>query len=187
MNPVVTVTLGGGKVEKNLRGSLAALTRKHVLVGIPATTAQERMQDIVQIAAGASGSRRKKILQAAASNMINNAELMYIHTNGSPLKSIPARPVIEPAITDRENSDLIVSELKLAAEAALSGNSDAVTTHLTRAGMIAQNVVRAWFTNPKNHWAPNAPSTIARKGSDRPLIEWGELRKAVAYVLSEAE
>ena len=73
----------------------------------------------------------------------------------------------------------------MAAQAALSGNSDAVTQALNRAGLIAQNVVRDWFTNPKNHWAPNAPSTIARKGSDRPLIEWGELRKSLTYVLEK--
>lgn len=30
-------------------------------------------------------------------------------------------------------------------------------------------------------WVPNAPSTIARKGSDRPLIDTGELRRSIAY------
>ena len=31
---------------------------------------------------------------------VTNAELMFIHTNGSPINNIPARPVIEPAIED---------------------------------------------------------------------------------------
>ena len=174
-----------GDGGKNLKDSLAALTRQQVLVGVPATTAQERMQDIIEMASRSTGKKKDNLLRAAAHTFTNNAELVYIHTNGSPLRNIPARPIIEPAITDRENSDLIVSELKLAAQAALSGNSDAVTQALNRAGLIAQNVVRDWFTNPKNHWAPNAPSTIARKGSDRPLIEWGELRKSLTYVLEK--
>jgi hypothetical protein len=181
-----TVTLSSsGDGGKSLKDSLAALTHKQILVGIPATTAKERIQDIIAMAGSATGRRKESLLRAAASNILNNAELVYIHTNGSYLRNIPARPIIEPAITDRENSELIVSELKLAAQASLSGNSNAVTQYLNRAGLIAQNVVRAWFTNPKNHWAPNAPSTIARKGSDKPLIEFGEMRKALTYVLEE--
>ena len=45
----------------------------------------------------------------------------------------------------------------------------------------AQNrdVQRAHIRN--GNWVPNAPATIRRKGSDRPLIDTGQLVNAVEY------
>ena len=39
------------------------------------------------------------------------------------------------------------------------------------------------FENPKNNWPPNSPRTIAKKGSDVPLIDTGELRKSITHVI----
>lgn len=112
---------------------------------------------------------------------INNAELLYIHTNGSPIRGIPARPVIEPAIEDAEEE--LSEGMARAATMAIDGNVGAAKQELARTGMKGQNKARAWFTDSKNGWAPNAPSTIKRKGSDRPLIDTAEMRKAITYVL----
>ena len=54
--------------------------------------------------------------------------------------------------------------------------------------MFAQNKVRAWFTDERNNWPPNAPSTIEKKSKngkikDNPLIDTGELRKSITYVV----
>jgi hypothetical protein len=51
--------------------------------------------------------------------------------------------------------------------------------------MLGQNIVRAWFVDPKNGWPENSPITIAAKGSDKPLIDTGELRKAITYVVGD--
>jgi hypothetical protein len=173
--PQVTVSQGSYKAEKELLGSLNALKRRQVYVGVPSTTAQDRTAQVAKL----MGKKARKTEQ------INNAQLVFIHTNGSPLRHIPARPIIEPAIEDKENAASICEELKLAATAALEGKPEEVTRQLKRAGLDAQNRVRAWFTNPKNHWAPNAASTIRRKGSDKPLIDTGSMRKAITYVVSE--
>ncbi|CAI3202747.1 hypothetical protein CNEO2_3080002 [Clostridium neonatale] len=54
--------------------------------------------------------------------------------------------------------------------------------------MEGQNIARDWFTNPSNNWAPNAKSTIDKKGSDRPLIgETGHLRGSITYVVKDGE
>jgi hypothetical protein len=121
----------------------------------------------------------------ANKSMVNNAQLLYIHTNGSVLKHIPARPVIEPAIKDPDNQALFMPEFEAAAKTALNGKPEQVDKHLRRAGLIGQNVCRAWFVNSKNGWAPNAPSTIAAKGSSRPLIDTGAMRKSITFVVSE--
>ena len=56
---------------------------------------------------------------------------------------------------------------------------------LKKTGMFVQNKVRSWFTDSRNGWPPNAPSTIkAKKGKSNPLIDTGELRKSITYVVS---
>lgn len=114
--------------------------------------------------------------------VVTNAELMYIHTNGSPLKNIPARPVIEPGIEVSDNRKMIVDELEQVAKNELDGKPDEAIAHLIMAGTVGSNAAKRWFRDPRNGWAPNAPMTIARKGSDRPLINTGELRRAITHV-----
>jgi hypothetical protein len=143
----------------------------------------ERKRQMMGAAGRSSGKKRARLEKAAVESGVNNAELLYIHSNGSPLRHIPARPVIEPAITEPGNKALITKELGKAAEAGLAGNAADVTMRLNRAGMLAQNICRAWFVDPRNGWAPNAPSTIRRKGSDRPLIDTGALRQAITYIV----
>jgi hypothetical protein len=116
---------------------------------------------------------------------ITNAQLLYIHTHGSALRNIPARPVIEPAIAKPENKVRITSELKQAAQSALEGDDQAVHEHLSKAGALGANAAKRQFTDPANGWAPNAPSTIAQKGSDKPLIDTGELRRDITYFVKE--
>jgi len=116
---------------------------------------------------------------------VNNAQLLYIHTNGSEKMKIPARPVIEPAIEAKGNKEMITEELRKALDSLLDKKPGQASIHLKRAGMIGQNVSRAWFTDARNGWAPNTPLTIARKGSDQPLIDTGQLRKAITYVVGK--
>lgn len=147
---------------------------------------------------------------------VTNAELAFIHTNGSPLKGIPARPFVESAIEDPENQEMISVELRKAAESALDGNIEVMSKDLVRAGMQGQNAVRDWFTNPKNNWPPNSPATVLAKlrktnssiaraivqhvdeggslsditgleGMTHPMIDTDQLRKAVTYVIREKE
>lgn len=164
MGPTITV-MKNVTSQQEFRDALAKLQRMEVLVGIP----QER------------ASRR--------GDKINNAELMFIMTNGSPKKNIPPRPVIEPAINSPGNREIIAQELQEAAAAMLRGGSsrtagpDAALRYLKRAGIAGQNAARSWFTDARNQWPPNAPSTIRRKGSDRPLIDTRALRDSIVFVI----
>jgi len=109
---------------------------------------------------------------------ISNAALLFIHTNGSPLKGIPARPVIEAALD--QNSDQVAEVLKECADAGASGDVGAVMPALERAGMQGQNICRDWFEGA-NGWAPLKPKTIERKGSAGVLIDTGQMRGAITY------
>lgn len=118
---------------------------------------------------------------SSRSGSVSNAELMFIHTNGSPLKGIPARPVIEPAI--EQNTERIAELLKSAAIAALDGNMSGAHSGLEKAGQHGENAVKEYFTS--GNLTPNKPATIKRKGSDRPLIDTGALRQSITHVVKE--
>ncbi|MEA1064742.1 hypothetical protein [Erwinia sp. HR93] len=53
---------------------------------------------------------------------------------------------------------------------------------LNRLGAYAQGKLRGAFTD--GHMTPNAPSTIRRKGSSKPLIDTGSLRQAITFILT---
>jgi len=46
-------------------------------------------------------------------------------------------------------------------------------------------IQEAFETGGFGEWAPNAPSTIEKKGSDSPLIDTGNLRKSVTSKVSQ--
>lgn len=143
-----------------LVASLRSIAQMRVLVGIPEDHTARKDRD-----------------------KINNAELMYIHTNGSPMRHIPARPVIEPAIESPTNKAAITGELSEAATSVLNSEPEAALQHLNDAGQLGEDAARNWFENPNNGWPPNTPATIAAKGSDRPLVDTGQLRKAITHVV----
>jgi hypothetical protein len=194
----VKVAAGTDKTVKMLQ-SLEQLVNLDVLVGIPEETAERGKEGgekdesggitNAQLAYIHTHGVRSASMRAEMQEEINKgvsygkAYEMYVHEHGSPLWHVPPRPIIEPAIEDPENQKIIAEDLKKAAQAALDGNFRDAEAELNKAGMDAQNAVRDWFTNPNNNWPPNAPATVERKGSDRPLIDTGELRKSITYVI----
>lgn len=143
---------------------------------------------------------------------ITNAELLFIHTHGSPLNGLPARPVLEPAI--EHGKEQIGALLKKATEIALTGDKEGVRAALEKVGEHGAGLAQKWFTNEANGWPNLKPSAIysreARKAKARggkiskakreqlkeirlsgdtsganPLIDTGEMRKAITYKVSK--
>jgi hypothetical protein len=164
-------------------------SRMAVYVGIPATSDAERISQLLALAgkitskSKRSSKRRDRIRKLASDTKVNNAELLYIHSKGSPLRKIPARPVLEPAIAASGNREAIAAELAAALKAAIEQNTVEAVRRMKRAGVAGQNAARGWFTDSRNNWQANAPSTIRQKGSERPLIDTGAMRQAITYVL----
>jgi hypothetical protein len=156
VKPTVTVTEGGD--FDTVKKGLSSLSKMRAYVGIPEKATSRRSQ------------------------VVTNAGLLYIHTHGSALHNIPPRPVIEPAIEAPDNRARIEDELMMCADAELDGKIDEAVLHLSRAGTLGANAAKRWFRDPRNGWPPNAPSTIRAKGSDRPLIDTGELRRSITHV-----
>jgi hypothetical protein len=149
-------------MEQINRG-IEALNRADALVGIPES----------------NGPRKQGV--------ISNAELLFIFTNGSPLRGQPPRPVIEAAIEASPTDRLIAKELGAASTSALDGDNAGMIEHLDRAGTIGESASKRWFTDPRNGWAPNAPSTIRAKGSETPGIDTGQMRRAITHVVETGQ
>ena len=154
-----TATIETTDRTSGLNERIEAVKNLEVLVGIPADTATRDGDDM------------------------NNATLAFIHTYGSPIANIPARPFLIPGI--KKAQELITKNLGKAALAIFEGNPEKATQFLNKAGQVASNSVKRIFTDPSNGWPPNSPLTIYLKGSDRPLIDTGQLRKSITYVVRE--
>jgi hypothetical protein len=156
------------------------LSKKEVLVGIPAEEAQRD-----------------------DAGEPSNAVLGYIHNFGSPKRNIPARPFMYPGI--ERARDRVVASLRRGLVAALSGNPGGVDVALNAAGLAAQNAIRRVISDKippdiavstklgrlrklaKYRTAAPADRRVqAEAWLERdftPLIETGQLRNAITYVV----
>lgn len=132
-----------------------------------------------------------------SNGQLNNAELLFIHTNGSPINKIPARPVIEPAV--EENIDRIAGLLRDAAIAASEGDDSTAEALLGDAGTFAANAATQRFGS--DALAPNADITIhggwmrnkvngrpvyvKGKKSALPLIDEGSLKGSITHIIEK--
>lgn len=152
--------------QANLTSALGILGANDVLVGVPAIKAARDAE--VDYGNGP----------------INNAALAYIHNFGSPAANIPARPFMEPGIKNvsRQITDLF----QRAAEAALEGEPVKVLELLNAAGIVAATGIKAKITS--GPFAALAAVTLrlrrkrGRTGT-RPLIDTGQLRNSITYVV----
>ncbi|MBZ9633070.1 hypothetical protein [Clostridium sp. FP1] len=185
----------GQDVTANILKSLKNLEKKSVCVGIPQKDNTQRQEEKIKNAEllfiHTNGIRDTRMIRAMQHDLDNGvpyskAHELYVHSNGSPLWHSPPRPVIEPAI--EADKDIIAGILKEALIAELDGNSTVSKQKLNEAGLEGQAASQDWFTNPDNKWAKNSPETIKRKkGGDRPLIDTGELRKAITYIIDDGD
>lgn len=177
----------GVKLTKNglpdLMAKLEALTRQRVLVGFPADD---------------QNSLRKE------DTAITNASLAYIHDNGAPEANIPARPFMREGIRAAETS--IANQLWSTAKKVVKpeGTTAEIDAGLSATGIRAVNGIRARINEgippPLSDRTIAARAARGRKGAlweqawraagapagtdlAKPLIDTGQLRNAVTYVI----
>lgn len=143
-------------------------------------------ENYVMVGIPLSKTLREENPETDVNEEMTNAGLLYLHTNGSPIKHIPKRPVIEPAL-ENDNKKLS-SMLKKSMEDFVSYGEEVASKDLEKLGMEGQNAVREWFVDPRNGWPPNSPKVQEekrkKKATDpKPLIDTGELRKSITYVV----
>lgn len=187
-HPSVTVVLDH-TVE--FLSALEELTSKAVFVGVPSATINREPEP---------GEKTTP----------NNAVIAYVQENGDPAKNIPARPFLVPAI--RENQVQITARLKAITQAAMEFNISKIQNLRIQLGLFAQREVQKKITDgpfvPLSEVTlkrramrqfgkgaagarKGAMAELARRaagqaaGNDlaRPLIDTGQLRRAINFVI----
>lgn len=153
----------------DLINDLQSLLSHEVLVGIPAGSPARAAED---------GKQPE----------IDNATLGYIHENGAPSVNIPARPFLVPGV--QQAKEQIAKVMAKGVEAATVGNRTTAMNSLDKAGLIAQNAVRRKIT--EGPFVPLKPRTLAGRRArgrtgERPLIDTGQLRRSITYVVRETD
>lgn len=179
-----TLTTRGAGAREMLR-QIRALAQKEILVGYPAETSERKAEE------------------GEEDTGLTNAAIAYVQENGDPDLNIPARPHLGPAIA--EISGELVEMFAAAGRAALRDPSpDVVDQRFHRIGTRAAMAVKRKITDGLE--PPLADATLrarARRGSKgakaelesraqgnapgtanaKPLIDTGQLRNAVNYVI----
>ncbi len=91
----------------------------------------------------------------------------------------PERPFMRQSFENHE------SELQAACDAAnrLVSSGGSADQALQQIGVVAKGLVQEEIVN--GGFAPNAESTIRKKGSEQPLIDTGTMRQAVNFVVKQ--
>lgn len=134
-------------------------------------------QYVIQIGVFSTKTKRKTTYSVG----ITNAELMFIHENGSPLHHLPARPVLK--MTIQYGNTLIKSVMQKALKAYSEVGEQGLEKELNKMCIRMENYAREIIYSNDGRLAPNAPSVAARKKGNHPLFDTGQLARSITCKL----
>jgi hypothetical protein len=108
------------------------------------------------------------------------ATVAAVNNFGSADGKIPPRPVLQPAIEKGAPQYQRLAELMI--PKVLTGEMS-MRILLEQMGQLAEGHIKQEITDLRD--PPNAESTIAKKGSDNPLIDTGAFRQSIRYVIDD--
>ncbi len=119
---------------------------------------------------------------------IGNAAIGYINEFGSAAQGIPPRPFLGPGV-DKVAAKCMDEQKKGIISSLTNFNPADVSRGQNRAGLMAQNSVRATITAGDGFEPLSAATLAARKRRKvtrtKPLIDTGSLRTSITYVIRD--
>lgn len=157
IQPMIT-TVGKQEVDRALQALKDRLLSQEfeVLVGVPAS-------------AGMHAAKEGEAPQTMAS-------IAAVNEFGSADGRIPARPFLHPGILKGAPKFTRLAEIDLPD---IIQGTQPMSRLLHRMGNLGVTLVQQEIDSV--HVPPNAPYTIAKKGSSKPLIDTGALRQSINY------
>lgn len=146
------------EVKQQIKDILTEISKYHLEIGVFA------------------GKSKRKIKVG-----ITNAELMFIHENGSPLHNIPARPVLEMTV-NYARKKLVMPTIAKCIKGSLLGKNE-IDLELNRLAIKVENYARQIIYSNDGRLTPNAPSTINKKGTNHPLFDTGQLARSITCIV----
>ncbi len=108
---------------------------------------------------------------------LTNADIGVVQMFGSITHNIPPRDFLLMPIQRNQKNIIRGMENSSVKEAIERKDYKAVFKLL---GALAEGYVqKAFESSGYGQWAPNSPTTVARKGSSKPLIDTGQLRRSI--------
>lgn len=94
--------------------------------------------------------------------------------------STPSRPFLAMSVDDNADkiNAFLKAQLKLLAQGRTTAEGILKAIGVFQKGLIQEKIKSGDFE-------PNAPSTIAKKGSDKPLIDTGTMRQSVNFAVTK--
>ena len=114
---------------------------------------------------------------------LTNAQIGFIQEFGKHTgkQKIPARSFIVMPLKLHLNKYLQKKSSMTKGAFEKSVKEGKVNDFVAKVGIVAEEVIQdAFATSGFGNWAPNKPSTVKRKGSNKPLIDTGELRRSIS-------
>ncbi len=111
-----------------------------------------------------------------------NAEIGFINEFGKQtgFPKIPARSFLRVPLTLYLSKYLKEKKSFAKKEVEKAAKTGKLLELAQKIGIVAEEVIQEAFnTSGFGNWAPNAPYTVEMKGSDKPLIDTGELRRSI--------
>jgi hypothetical protein len=108
------------------------------------------------------------------------AQIGAIHEYGAPSAGIPERPFLAASI--RSNTSDLRRLNTVNVKLILHGRKT-VEGALGQMGEMAKGMVQKYIS--EDNFVPLQPATIAAKGSSRPLVDTGQMRQSVSYVVED--
>ena len=133
--------------------------------------------DLSKVQTSLRGPKKVKVgFPAGETDSFVLEKAIYNHFGTS--RGIPERPFLSAAM--RDNRGKYRDGMKASAKKLLLGQTS-LQTVLSKLGIMAQGDVQESIST----WMvpPNAQSTIDAKGSSQPLVDSGELRQSVTYLV----
>ena len=163
------------RVQGDLPGLKSLIRRmkeanRGVLVGVPAGAMHTKKRG-----PGKDGLPGKPVKDP---NPMSLAQIAVTHEFGAPEQNIPERPALRGGIKRGipKFNDINRDSLRKVVLGELT-----VEQALGRLGAAAQGEVQREFI--VGGFVPNKPETLRRKGSSRPLIDIGQYRQSITWVL----
>lgn len=116
-------------------------------------------------------------VRAEQAGELTNAEIGFIHENGSQALRIPRRSFLEMPL----NLKIPDYYAKLGPQLMRAINDGNIRKMYVDLGIKGEQIVQQAFASRGfGQWAPNAPYTIQKKKSSQPLIDTAQLRKSIS-------
>lgn len=147
---------------------------------------QEQLRKIVEdipkytIQIGVFSTKTKRKMKTYSVG-ITNAELMFIQENGSPLRHIPARPVLK--MTLNYGTSLLKDTMQKGLKAYMQVGEQGLENELNKLCMRMENYARDIIYSNDGRLVANAPSVARRKKGNHPLFDTGQLARSITCKL----